>query len=45
MKPLSSYINRTYATGCVGYEGVKYIQNDNWKEIIEKAKELGGFKS
>lgn len=43
MRPNQTYIDRVYATGCVGYENVKYIKNDNWDEIIEHAKALKGF--
>lgn len=44
MKPKASYIDRCYATGCVGYEGVKYIVNDNWDDVIQTAKKMSGFK-
>lgn len=38
MRPLKNYIDRVYSTGAVGYEGVRYIENDNWEELINKSK-------
>lgn len=44
MKPRASYIDKCYATGSVGYEGVKYIVNDDWTELIAHAKRMSGFR-
>lgn len=43
MKPRASYIDKCYGTGVVGYEGVKFLQNDHWEELVQAAKKFGGF--
>lgn len=44
MKPVAKYAENCYATGAVGYEGVKYIKEHCWDELIADAKRQGGFK-
>ncbi|CAL6004607.1 Hybrid_cluster protein 2 [Hexamita inflata] len=44
MKPKSTYIDKCFTTGAVGYEGVKHIKNDDWSEIIEAAMNAEGFR-
>ena len=49
MKPRESYKDRIFTTNVVGWDGVQFIGKNengekNFKPIIEKALELGGFK-
>lgn len=48
-KPLSSYKDRVFTTGLVGYPGLEHIEtvngNKNFSVIIKKALSLGGFVS
>lgn len=44
MKPLDSYIDKCFTTGPVGYEGVRYVKNDQWDEVIKAAEAMGGFR-
>lgn len=44
-KPAESYNSNIFATGLVGYPGVKYIQDKNFGPVIDKALELPGFTS
>ncbi len=43
MKPLESYKDRIFSKGLVGWPGVKHIKGNDYKELIEKAKEEKGF--
>lgn len=44
MKPVAKYAANCYATGAVGYEGVKYVKDHQWGDLIADAKHIGGFK-
>ncbi len=44
-KPKDSYIDRIFTTGLVAYPNVKHLPNrKDFSKLIEKAKEVGGFK-
>lgn len=46
-KPKESYKDRIFTTGCVGFEGINHIDEENGKKdftpVIQKAIELGGW--
>ncbi|OGF45757.1 MAG: hydroxylamine reductase [Candidatus Firestonebacteria bacterium RIFOXYC2_FULL_39_67] len=43
-KPGTSYIDRVYTTGLVAFPEVKHVKHSDFKILINKAKELKGFK-
>lgn len=45
MPPKESYADRVFTTGVVAYPGMKHIDGEekDFTQLIEKAKELGGF--
>ncbi len=42
-KPLPTYSDRVFTTSLVGWPGSVHIENNNFSEVIAKAKALGGF--
>lgn len=43
-EPKASYKDRVFTTSVVGWPGVAHIEDYNFEKVIQKAKELGGFK-
>lgn len=43
-EPRNSYKDRVFTTSVVGWPGVSHIEDYNFEKVIQKAKELGGFK-